>query len=115
MSQYDDIVDEAASRFGLGPKAGVLLQELQQIVTESPGGVSGFINRLQAVGACREVSSWLGNTDGRALTPSQVDRAFGSNAVEEIAHKVGIPSATAATVIGYLTPKLVGHLTPAGA
>jgi OOP family OmpA-OmpF porin len=114
MSQFDDIVDAAASRFGLGPKAGALLQELQQLITASPGGIGGFIDKFQSAGLSREVNGWLGNTEGAALSASQVDRALGSGTIDSIARKVGIPSATAAAALGYLTPKVIGKLTPFG-
>ncbi|MPZ37552.1 MAG: OmpA family protein [Rhizobiales bacterium] len=114
MSQFDDIVDAAASRFGLGSKAGALSHELMELMTSSPGGIGGFIEKFQSAGLSREVNSWLGNTEGAALTPSQVDRALGSGTIDAIARKVGLPSATAAGAIGYLTPKLIGRLTPYG-
>ncbi len=114
MSQFDDLIDDAAARFGLGPKAGALFHELQQLVTASPGGIGGFIDKFQSAGLSREVNGWLGNPEGAALSSSQVDRALGSDTIDAVARKVGIPSATAAAALGYLTPKLIGRLTPLG-
>lgn len=112
--QFDEIIDDAAARFGLGSKASVLFDELQQLVAAPPDGVGGFIERLQSAGLTREVSGWLGNPNGAALTSSQVENALGSGTVDAIARRVGLPSATAAAALGYLAPKLVGRLTPHG-
>jgi OOP family OmpA-OmpF porin len=114
MSQFDDIVDAAAARFGLGPKAGALLRELEQLMIGSPGGLGAFIQKFQSAGLSREVNSWLGNPEAPALTPLQVDSALGSSTIDRIAQKVGLSSATTAAALGYLTPKLMGRLTPDG-
>ena len=42
MAMIDSAIDDVAGRFGLGPKAGQLMQELVHLITGSPGGVGGF-------------------------------------------------------------------------
>lgn len=114
MSPFESIIEDVASRFGLGAKAGPLLRELLQLITGSPGGISGFIDKLKSAGLSREANGWLGNTDGTALTSSQVENALGSGTIDAIARKVGVNGTTASAAIGYLAPKVIGQLTPGG-
>ncbi len=112
--QFDQMIDDVASRFGLGAKAGPLLRELLQYLMDSPGGIGGLINKFKSAGLAREVTGWLGNGNATALSPTQVEQALGSNAIDAIAQKVGLSGSAASAAIGYLMPKLVGHLTPNG-
>ena len=114
MSPFDSIIEDVASRFGLGAKAGPLMRELLQLIIGSSGGISGFIDKFKSAGLSREVDGWLGGTNGATLTSSQVEKALGSQTVDAIARKVGVNGATASAAIGYLAPKVVGKLTPGG-
>jgi outer membrane protein OmpA-like peptidoglycan-associated protein/uncharacterized protein YidB (DUF937 family) len=114
MTMIDNAIQDVAGRFGLGPKSGQLMQEVVHLITGSPGGVSGFIDKFRSAGLGSEVSSWLGRTDGAALAGPQVEKALGSTALGGIASRLGIGSGVVATAIGYLLPKLIGQITPGG-
>src|SRR5215469_9508892 len=114
MTMIDTAIEDVAGRFGLGPKAGQLVQELVHLITGSPGGVSGFIDKFRSAGLGSEVASWLGRTDGAALAGPQVERALGSTALGGIASRLGLGSGVVATAIGYILPKLIGQITPGG-
>jgi OmpA-OmpF porin, OOP family len=114
MSQFDQLIDEVATRFGLGDKAVAMVREVLALMTSSPGGLGGFIEKFASAGLGREVSTWLGSASPAAITPAQVEQALGSNTVSAIAQKVGIPGAAASAALGYVVPKLVGQLTPNG-
>ena len=47
MTMIDNAIQDVAGRFGLGPKVGQLMHEVVHLVTGSPGGVSGFIDKFQ--------------------------------------------------------------------
>jgi OmpA-OmpF porin, OOP family len=114
MTMIDTAIEDVAGRFGVGPKAGQLMQELVHLITGSPGGVSGFIDKFRSAGLGSEVASWLGRTDGAALAGPQVERALGSTALGGIASRLGLGSGVVATAIGYILPKLIGQITPGG-
>ncbi|MPZ57567.1 MAG: OmpA family protein [Rhizobiales bacterium] len=114
MSLFDNIIDDVATRFGLGAKAGPLLRELLLLMTGSPGGIGGFIDKFKSAGLSGEASGWLGNPYGTALSSSQVEQALGGKTVDTIAKKVGLTGAAASAAIGYLAPKVIGQLTPDG-
>jgi len=114
MAMIDNAIEDVAGRFGLGPKSGQLMQELVHLITGSPGGVSGFIDKFRSAGLGSEVTSWLGRTDGAALAGTQVERALGNTALGGIASRLGLGSGVVATAIGYILPKLIGQITPGG-
>jgi uncharacterized protein YidB (DUF937 family) len=114
MSQFDPLIDAVATRFGLGAKATSMLRELLMLMTTSPGGIGGFIDKFKSAGLPREANGWLGNANAAALNSSQVEQALGGNTIDAIAQKVGVTGSVASAAIGYLVPKLIGQLTPDG-
>jgi len=114
MTIIDSAVDDIASRFGLGAKSGQLVQEVVGLMTGTPGGVGGFIDKFRSAGLGSEVSSWLGRADGSALSGPAVEGVLGSTVLGGIASRMGLASGAVATAIGYLLPKLIGQITPGG-
>jgi outer membrane protein OmpA-like peptidoglycan-associated protein/uncharacterized protein YidB (DUF937 family) len=114
MTMIDSAIDDVAGRFGLGPKAGQLMHEIVHLITGSPGGVGGFLDKFRSAGLGSEVTSWLGRGDGAALTGPQVERALGNTALGGIASRLGLGSGVVATAVGYILPKLIGQITPGG-
>jgi OmpA-OmpF porin, OOP family len=115
MAMFDSEIEDVAGRFGLGTKAGPLLREVVQLITGSPGGIGGFIDKFRSAGFGSQVASWLGRTDGPALSGSQVENVIGANVLRGMASRVGIGGNMAGAAIGYLLPKVVGQMTPGGA
>lgn len=114
MAMVDNLIEDVAGRFGLGPKAGPLFQEVVQLMTGSPGGINGFIDKFRSAGFGSQVSSWLGRTDAPALTGPAVETALGSSVLGGMANRLGLGSGVVATAIGYFLPKLIGQITPGG-
>ncbi len=114
MALFDGLVEDAASRFGLGAQAAPLLRELLQVITGQPGGIGGFLNKLKASDLGPTVGSWLGRSDGAALSAPQVETALGSNAVSGIVGRLGLGSSVVTAALGYVVPKVIGLLTPGG-
>jgi len=110
MTMIDNAIEDVAGRFG----SGQLMHELVHLITGSPGGVGGFIDKFRSAGLGSEVTSWLGRSDGAALAGPQVERALGSTALGGIASRLGLGSGVVATAIGYILPKLIGQITPGG-
>jgi outer membrane protein OmpA-like peptidoglycan-associated protein/uncharacterized protein YidB (DUF937 family) len=115
MALFDNAIDDIAGQFGLGAKAAPLLREVVQLIAGSPGGIAGFVAKFKSAGLGAEAASWLGRTDGTALTGSQVENVVGKTAIDGIANRVGLVGTTVAAALGYLTPKVIGTLTPGGA
>ena len=115
MAMFDTLVDDLASRYGLGANARTLVREVLALIANSPGGLGGFLDRLKSGGLTSEVASWLGRPDAAPLAAERVEQALGSTAVGGVANRLGLAPSVVATAMGYALPKIVGLLTPGGA
>src|SRR5271156_411532 len=50
MTMLDDTIEDVAGRFGLGSKTRPLMTEITQLMTGSPGGIGGFIDKFRSAG-----------------------------------------------------------------
>jgi uncharacterized protein YidB (DUF937 family) len=114
MALFDALINDLASRYGLGANAAPLVREVLNYVTGSPGGLGGFLDKLKAAGYGSEVESWLGHTDASPVSTQLLDRVVGSTALGGIASRFGLGTSLLSTVVGYALPKMIGLLTPGG-
>src|SRR5215469_15680630 len=114
MALFDALINDLASRYGLGANAAPLVREVLNYVTGSPGGLGGFLDKLKAAGYGSEVESWLGHADASPVSTQLLDRVVGSTALGGIASRLGLGTSLLSTVVGYALPKLIGLLTPGG-
>jgi OOP family OmpA-OmpF porin len=114
MAVFDTLIGDTASRFGLGSNAGQLVRETLNMVANAPGGIAGFLGKLEAAGLRSEMQSWLGHPNAAPLSAQDLDRALGSGALSGIANRLGIAETAVKTAVGYTLPKLIGALTPGG-
>jgi outer membrane protein OmpA-like peptidoglycan-associated protein/uncharacterized protein YidB (DUF937 family) len=115
---FDLIIREAASRFGLGDKAGPLVQMLLAYLTnKDTGGLSGFISKLTSSGLGNVAQSWLGGGAGALpMSATQIESLMGGQTglLSNVTAKLGIGGSTAASALGFLLPMVIGKLTPGG-
>jgi len=114
MALVDALIEDLASRFGLGANAGPLVQEVLNYVTGSPGGLSGFLDKLKTAGFGSEMESWLGHADASPMSAQLMERVVGSNALGGIASRLGLGTSLVSTAVGYALPRIIGLLTPGG-
>jgi len=114
MAVFDTLIGDTASRFGLGSNAGPLVRETLNMVANAPGGIAGFLSKLESAGLRSEMQSWLANPNAAPLSAQDLDRALGSGALSGIANRLGMSEAAAKTAVGYALPKLIGALTTGG-
>ena len=114
MATFDTLIDDLASRFGLGANARTLVKEILTIISTSPGGLGGFLDKLKSGGLTSEVASWLGRPDAGPIVAGQVERALGATALSAIAGRLGLAQGVVSTALGYALPKIIGLLTPGG-
>jgi len=114
MATFDRLIDDLASRYGLGGNARSLMKEALTMIANSPGGLSGFLDTFKSAGLTLEVASWLGHADAAPIAAGQVERALGATALGGIAARLGLAQGVVSTALGYALPKIVGLLTPGG-
>jgi OmpA-OmpF porin, OOP family len=110
MSNFDALTEEIAVRFDLGPKARTFVQELLGVIAEQPGGIDGFLDRIQNAGLAEKVASWFGSPYPWALSAREVKRALGVEFIERIAQRTSLTERFTGKVLGYAIPKLIVHL-----
>ena len=76
---FDPIVQELATRFGLGEQAAPLLRQVLAYASKADhGGLAGFISKFEAAGLGAIASSWLGGAEGaKSISPAQVETVLG--------------------------------------
>jgi uncharacterized protein YidB (DUF937 family) len=116
MAMFDEIISLADQRFGLRDKAGSLMSLLlSSIVDPKTGGLGGFLDRLRKSGLNTVADRMLGGSDTTPLTKDQLEQALGGDhALHHLASKVGLSESAVASAAGFLLPRMVGLLTPAG-
>jgi len=116
MGAMDLLVNDVESRFGLGgAKAGSLLTAILSLIQEQSGGLSGFLEKFRRAGLSDTVSSWLSGGTPAPVSADSLQNVLGSQTVSNIASRVGVPASTAASVLGFMIPRLVQSLAPGGA
>ena len=115
MATFDTLIDDLATRYGLGANARSLVREILAMIANSPGGLAGFLGMFKKAGLSSEVTSWLGRPDASPLAAGQVERALGATVLSGIEGRLGLAHGALATALGYAVPKAVGLLTPGGA
>jgi OmpA-OmpF porin, OOP family len=114
MATFDDLSEEIAARFFLGPKAHALMQEVLRLITAQPGGLEGFVEKFKAVGLEDWVSSWLRDRFPMVLSGRQVKKALGTEVVKGVADDAGVTESLAGQILGYAIPKAVVWLKEGG-
>ena len=114
MATFDTLIDDLASRYGLGANARALVREVLAMISSSSGGLGGFLDTFRSAGLTSEVASWLGHPDAAPMAAGQVERALGAAALGGIAGRLGLTQGVVSTALGYALPKIVGLLTAGG-
>src|ERR1700744_2337401 len=114
MATFDNLIDDLASRFGLGVNARALVKEVLTMISTSSGGLNGFLDTLKSGGLTSQVASWLGRPDAAPIAAGQVESALGAAALSGIAGRLGLGQGVVSTALAYALPKIVGLLTPRG-
>jgi OmpA-OmpF porin, OOP family len=111
---FDGLIRDIADRFGLGSSAGPLIQEVLNMITNSAGGIGGFLNTLKSTGLGSELVSWLGNANAAPLSVQELNRVVSPTVLGNIASRVGLSTSAVSPALAYALPKLIGVLTPGG-
>ncbi len=110
---FESIINNARDSFGLGDKAGSLVSSLLGIIANpANGGFRGFVERFREAGLGDAVDSWIGDGTNQPITDEEVEKAFGSETIDEIADQTGVDRTSALSALGTITPQVVDVLTP---
>jgi len=100
-----------------GILGGVVGAEMATVVNgliQKHGGIQGIVAQLEQQGLGGTVRSWVGTGANQPITPDQIHQAFGSDAVKELAAKLGLSPDVLAAKLSQVLPQAIDKLTPAG-
>lgn len=97
-----------------GEHANILGNVLDALGKERGGGLAGLVQAFQANGLGDVVSSWIGTGQNRSISASQIQSVLGSDAVKQIAAKMGISPDAMSVKLAEVLPGAVDRLTPNG-
>lgn len=78
------------------------------------GGVQGIVSQLEQQGLGDTVRSWVGTGANQPISPQQVQQAFGSEMIGQLAAKTGLSPQDLAQKLSQILPQAIDHLTPGG-
>ncbi len=100
-----------------GLLGGVVGAEMATVVNgliEKHGGVQGIVAQLEQQGLGGTVRSWVGTGANQPITAEQIHQAFGSDAVKQLAAKIGMTPEDLAAKLSSALPQAIDKLTPGG-
>ena len=100
-----------------GLLGGVVGAEMATVVNgliERHGGVQGIIAQMEQQGFGATVRSWVGTGTNAPISADQVHQVFGSDAVKQLAAKVGMSPEDLAAKLSTVLPQAIDKLTPGG-
>lgn len=115
MGTFDTVLADAGTQFGLNTvKTSSILSGLLSMITETPGGLGAFLDRLRKGGLSDFVSSWLGGSSPRPISSNTLEAAMGRDPIDKIASKAGLPFSTVSSALAFMLPNIIHRLTPGG-
>ncbi len=107
-------VNEIESAIPQGSEHAGLMGHVTDFVHSHPGGLSGLVQMLREKGLGDTVNSWISREHNQPVTAAQIDSALGNEKVQELAAKLGVPTATISTGLASVLPQVIDKLTPNG-
>ena len=98
----------------LGGAVGAEMATVVNGLIQKHGGVQGVVAQLEQQGLGATARSWISEGVNLPITADQIHQAFGSDAVKELAAKVGLSTDVLAARLSQILPGAIDKLTPAG-
>jgi uncharacterized protein YidB (DUF937 family) len=89
-------------------------EALVAALSQHEGGLGGLVQKFEDAGLGGVISSWVGSGENQAVAPDALHGILGSDLVQQIAAKTGLPVDQLLPQIAQHLPGLVDQLTPNG-
>jgi len=114
MGFLNDMMSDVGSQFGEAGQGGLMEQVLGLINNPEMGGLNGLIDTFKSKGLGDAMSSWIGTGENKPVSGEQITNALGTDAIQKIAQKLGIPDNEVSRNLAALLPQVIDKLTPEG-
>jgi uncharacterized protein YidB (DUF937 family) len=111
MSLFDAINDALGANEA---HAGLVTAAVEALGNASGGGLGGLVEAFQAKGLGDVVASWIGTGQNLPVNAEQIQSVLGSDLVQQLAARVGLPPEAASALLAQILPQAVDRLTPEG-
>jgi uncharacterized protein YidB (DUF937 family) len=91
-----------------------LYDAVMNVISRHPRGLAGVVDQFHAAGLGQLVTSWVGNGTNLPATASQISKALGAEAMNDLARSTGLSDEDAAAQLARLLPRIIDALTPHG-
>lgn len=112
------LLDTISSLFSKSPNQdggqSALIAAVLEHVNNLPGGLNGLIQQFHEKGASEVIESWVSNGDNQTISPTILHEVLGSEAVSNLAAKVGLQPNEASSLLAQVLPHIVNTATPQG-
>lgn len=81
---------------------------------EKHGGLQGIVTQFQQRGLGPTIQSWVGTGENLPISPDQVQQALGSDTIQQLAAKLGVPPDQLAAKLSEILPQAIDKMTPGG-
>ncbi|MEL5526392.1 MULTISPECIES: YidB family protein [Serratia] len=81
---------------------------------EQQGGLQAILDKFRQGQFGDIVGSWLGNGENQPITGDHVQQALGSDAINQLAEKLGIDPAQASSTVAQFLPTVTDAASPNG-
>lgn len=111
MGLFDSLAGAVLSKVGgdKGAMAQVALDLFNQL-----GGLEGVISKFNASGLSKEVASWVGNGENLPISPADIIKVLGQQAISDGASKLNMSNHEINSKIAEYLPQLINKMTPDG-
>jgi uncharacterized protein YidB (DUF937 family) len=116
MSLFEQVAGKLGGALsGTGGQESALVGGLLGMLgTGGPGGLSGLVHAFQAKGLGDIVASWVGTGANLPISAAQIQQAFGSAGIQQLAEKAGLSPEATSSKLAEILPATVDSLTPEG-
>jgi uncharacterized protein YidB (DUF937 family) len=98
----------------LGGIVGASMVSVVNGIIEKHGGLQGLVGQFERNGLGSTVRSWVSTGPNQAISPAEVEKALGTDLLQQLAAKSGLSVPDLAQKLSQVLPQAVDHLTPAG-
>ncbi len=118
MGLFDSLVGQVGSVLSgnqASDSQSNLIEAVTHLITNpETGGVQGLVQAFQNQGLGEVVASWIGNGQNMSITAAQIEQVIGSERLQFIAQKFGVPPDTIASGLAEMLPRVIDQLSPNG-
>lgn len=98
----------------LGGIVGAGMAGVVEDLIQRHGGLQGIVQQFQRQGLGATIQSWISTGPNQPIAPDQVHQALGTQILQELSAKTGLPLQELTSRLSTILPQAVDKMTPTG-